>query len=74
MTRLDAAARFKFAIELTHLAEELAVNREQATAAFTTIIVVSAVFDRDAAVVRARSEFSIISAKSVKMSLLFCND
>ncbi len=66
MTRLDAAARFKFAMEMTHSAMKMAARREQATATFTTTIVVPAVFDRDAAVVRARSEFSIVPAKSVK--------
>ena len=66
MTRLDAAARFKFVMELTPSAKNLAASREQATAAFTTTIVVPTVFDRDAAVVRARSEFSIVPAKSVK--------
>ena len=66
MTRLYAAAHFKFAIELKHLAVKLTADREQATAAFTTTIVVSTVIDRDAAVVRARSDFSIVTAKSVK--------
>ena len=66
MTRLDAAARFKFAMELTHSAKKTAASREQATAAFTTPIVVPTVFDRAAAVVRARSEFSIVPAKPVK--------
>ena len=65
MTRLDAAARFKFVIELAHTAEKLSANREQATTAFTTTIVVPTVVDRDAAVVRARSEFSIDAAKPV---------
>ena len=65
MTRLDAAARFKFVMELAHTAEKLAANREQATTAFTTTIVVPTVVDRDAAVVRARSELSIVAAKPV---------
>ena len=65
MTRLDAAARFKFAMELAHTTDKQVANREQATTAFTTEIVVSTVMNRDAAVVRARSEFSIVAAKPV---------
>lgn len=65
MTRLDAAARFKFVVELAYSAKMLAANREQATTAFTTSMVVPTVVDRDAAVVRAPSEFSIVAAKPV---------
>jgi|GEM_PF-2314098 len=65
MTRLDAAAHFKFVIDPADAAEKLAANCEQATTAFTTTIVVPTVIDRDAAVVRARSEFSIVAAKPV---------
>lgn len=66
MTRLDAAKRFKWVIELAHTTEKLAAIREQATTAFTTETVVSTVVDRDAAVVRAPSEFSIVAAKPVQ--------
>ena len=71
MTRLDAAAHFKFVLEWTLATDTLAtdtlaVNREQATTAFTTKFVVPTVVDRDAAVVGARSEFSIVAAKPVE--------
>ena len=62
MARLDAAARFVTASLLrsksvTGLFE---LNREQATAGRTMVPVVSTALDRDAAVVRARSESIII--------------
>ena len=63
MTCLDAAARFAFLLELTLAKKTLAAIREQATAAFPTEIVVSTVIDREAAVVRARSEFTKVAAK-----------
>ncbi len=71
LTRLDAAARFKFVIELADAAEKLAANCEQATTASATTIVVPTVVDRDAAVVRARSEFTIVAAKPVDTDSCF---
>jgi len=67
MARLDAAAHFipTLTFNLTALTAAFAVNREQATAAFNE----SSVTDQDAAVVRARSEFSIISDKPVSLVL-----
>ena len=70
MARLDAAAHFipTLRSDLTASTWQFVVNREQATAAF----VISEVIDRDDAVVRARSEFSMISDKPVSVILLRC--
>lgn len=70
MARLDAATHFvpTLILDLTASPRSSAANREQATAASD----VSAVVDREAAVVRARSEFSIISDKPVSGVLFRC--
>ncbi len=70
MARLDAAAHFipTWTFNLTALAAAFAVNREQATA-----VIGSSVVDRESAVVRARSEFSIISDKPVSLVLFRCS-
>ncbi len=67
MARLDAAALFipTLMFELTAFNGSIVVNREQATAAWIPLTVV----DREAAVVRARSEFSMISDCGGKGSL-----
>ena len=67
MARLDAAALFvpTLMFEPTALVDSAAVTREQATAAWIPRTVV----DREAAVVRARSEFSMISDCGGKGSL-----
>ena len=70
MARLDAAALFvpTLMIELTPFNGSIVVNCEQATAAWIPRTVV----DREAAVVRARSEFSMISDKPVSVILFRC--
>ncbi len=70
MARLDAAPHFSptLMFNLTAATWASVVNREQETAASDK----SSVVDRNAAVVRARSEFSMISDKPVSVILFRC--
>ena len=70
MARLDAAAHIIPTLKFNLTASTWAsvMNREQATAASDE----SSVVDREAAVVRARSEFSMISDKPVSVILFRC--
>lgn len=75
MARLDAAARFvpTYLFGVKSVTGVSDVNREQATAVHTTVPVVSTVMDRNAAVVRARSESIFITKKPVSAKLFGFN-